>query len=243
MPLPDEINCIIIEDELPASIVLEMHISKIPFLHLEGKFSSVVKALPVINTEKINLVFLDINLPGISGIHFAKSLNSSIAIIFTTAYTEYAVESFELDVIDYLLKPISFERFTKAINRYLKYHKHSITQIETADKIVEKPFVFVKSERRMVKIFLDEILYVEAQRNYLLIYMENEVHRVYQSISEMEEKLPEGSFVRIHRSFLISLSKAKAYTSSYVVIQKQEIPIGRLYSTTVEGILKSIIRS
>ena len=144
MLLPNEINCIIIEDELPASIVLEMHISKIPFLHLEGKFSSVVKALPVINTEKINLVFLDINLPGISGNHFAKSLNSSIAIIFTTAYTEYAVESFELDVIDYLLKPISFERFTKAINRYLKYHKHSIRQIETADKIVEKPFVFVK---------------------------------------------------------------------------------------------------
>ena len=242
MPLPDEINCIIIEDELPASMVLEMHISKIAFLHLQAKFSSVAAALPLINTAKVNLIFLDINLPGISGNHFAKSLNSSLAVIFTTAYTEYAVESFELDAVDYLLKPISFERFTKAINRYLKYHKHSITQIETADKIIEKPFVFVKSERRMVKIFLDEILYLEAQRNYLSIYMENEVHKVYQSIAEMEDKLPEGSFVRIHRSFLISLSKVKAYTGSHVVIQKQEVPIGRLYGTAVKSILKSIIK-
>jgi DNA-binding LytR/AlgR family response regulator len=242
MPLSNEINCIIIEDELPASVVLEIHISKIPFLHLKGKFSTAVKALPVINAGKINLIFLDINLPGIPGVHFAKSLHSSVAVIFTTAYTEYAVESFELDAIDYLLKPISFERFTKAINRYLKYHNHSITQIGTPGKMMEKPFVFVKSERRMVKIFLDEILYLEAQRNYLLIYMENEVHRAYQSISQMEEKLPEGSFVRIHRSFLISISRVKAYTSSHVVIQQQEIPIGRLYSSAVEGILKSIIK-
>lgn len=243
MLLPNEINCIIIEDELPASIVLEMHIAKIPFLRLVGKFSSVVKALPVINTEKLNLIFLDINLPGIPGNHFAKSLNSSIGIIFTTAYTEYAVESFDLGVIDYLLKPISFERFTKAVNRYLKYYKHSITQIKPLDKIVEKPFVFVKSERRMVKIFLDEILYVEAQRNYLLIYMEDEVYRIYKSISEMEEKLPVDLFLRIHRSFLISVNKVRAYTSSYVVIHKKEIPIGRLYSATVEAVLKSIIKS
>ena len=242
MLLPGEINCIIIEDELPASTILEMYISKIPFLHLKGKFSSVIKAVPIIDTEKINLIFLDINLPGISGIHFARSLNSSIAIIFTTAYTDYAVEGFELDVIDYLLKPISFERFTKAINRFLKYHKHNITQIETADKIVEMPFVFVRSERRMVKIFLDEILYLEAQRNYLLIYVENEVHRVYHSIAEIEEKLPEASFIRVHRSFLISLTKVEAYTSSYIVIQKQHIPIGRLYSKVIQGILKTIVK-
>lgn len=242
MPVPDEINCIIIEDELPASMVLEMHISKIPFLHLKGKFSSVAKALPIIAEEKINLIFLDINLPGISGTHFARSLHSSTAVIFTTAYAKHAVEGFELDAIDYLLKPISFERFTKAVNRYLKYHQQSVAQIEIADKIIEKPFVFVKSDRRMIKIFLDEILYLEAQRNYLLIHLENEVHRIYQSIPEIEEKLPEDSFVRIHRSFLISLRKVKAYTNSYVIIQKKEIPIGRLYRSAVENILKSIVR-
>lgn len=237
----NNINCIIIEDELPATIVLEIHISKLPILNLVGKFSSTTMAMPVIHNQKIDLIFLDINLPGISGIDFANSLIPSPGIIFTTAYPEYAIEGFNLAAIDYLLKPISLERFTTAVNRYLNFNKHSKLFDDAPGVIHEKQFVFIKCERRMVKIFVDEILYLEAQRNYLLIYTEKEVYKAYQSISDMIEKLPEGMFIRTHRSFVISITNVEGYTCSHVLIKKKEIPIGRLYSKEAVGILKSMI--
>ncbi|PKB16224.1 LytTR family DNA-binding domain-containing protein [Flavobacterium sp. 5] len=240
---PTRINCIIIEDELPASIVLEMHISKFDFLDLKGKFMSTNTALNVLKTQKIDLLFLDINLPGKSGIEFAKSLPKDIGIIFTTANPQYAVEGFELEAIDYLLKPISFERFSKAIDKYCKIQKtnQKIDQLEQTE--TERHFVFVKCERKMLKLYLDEIVYFESQGNYLLIHTEKDCFKTHQSITEMIEKLPEGLFCRIHRSFLITLKKVTKFNSRSVTIKNKILPIGRLYSTETITLLQSFVKN
>lgn len=224
------ISCIIIEDELPASILLEMHIAKFDFLDLKGKFMSTNHALSFLKNNKIDLLFLDINLPGKSGIEFAKSLPKDIGIIFTTANPQHAVEGFELEAIDYLLKPISLERFSKAVNKYSKIQKtnqqfEKLTQAET-----EQPFIFVKCERKTLKLYLNEIDYFESQGNYLIIHTEKESFKTHQSITEMIEKLPEDLFYRIHRSFLIPLKKVTQFNSRSVTIRNKILPIGRLYS-------------
>lgn len=239
---PAKINCIIIEDELPASILLEMHISKLDFLNLKGKFMSVASALHTLKTQKIDLIFLDINLPGKSGIDFAKTLPDDIGIIFTTAYAEHAIDGFELEAIDYVLKPVSFERFSKAVNKYCKIQtlNEEISHSNLAE--TERPFVFVKCDRKMLKLFLDEIDYFESQGNYLLIYTETDCYKTHQSISEMEDKLPEGLFCRIHRSFLIAINKVNRFNSSSVSIQNKELPIGRLYSASTTGMLQKLIK-
>ena len=240
---PTRINCIIIEDELPASIVLEMHISKFDFLDLKGKFMSTNNALPILKTQKIDLLFLDINLPGKSGIEFAKSLPKNIGIIFTTANPQYAVEGFELEAIDYLLKPVSFERFSKAIQKYCKIQKtnQTIEQLEQTE--TERNFVFVKCDRKMLKLYLDEIYYFESQGNYLLIHTETDCFKTHLSITEMIEKLPEGIFCRIHRSFLITLKKVTQFNNRSVTIKNKILPIGRLYNTATINTLQEFLKN
>ncbi|WP_026729730.1 LytR/AlgR family response regulator transcription factor [Flavobacterium denitrificans] len=234
------INCIIIEDELPASILLELHIAKFDFLDLKGKFTSVSNAQNILKSHKIDLIFLDINLPGKSGIEFAKSLHAETAVIFTTAYTEYAVQGFEIDALDYILKPISLERFTKAINKYSKAREFNETILHSKKQEKENPFIFVKCERKMVKLFLEEISYFESQGNYLLIFTTTECYKTYQSITEMQEKLPEGLFCRIHRSFLVATNKITGFSTSIVNIQNKQLPIGRFYHAYVSRILNSL---
>ncbi|MFG4003321.1 LytR/AlgR family response regulator transcription factor [Flavobacterium aquidurense] len=233
------INCIIIEDELPASILLELHIAKFGFLNLKGKFTSVLGAQNILKTQKIDLIFLDINLPGKTGIEFAKSICPETAVIFTTAYTEYAVQGFELEAVDYILKPISYERFAKAINKYSKT-KVLNEIVQHSKHEIESPFIFVKCERRMVKIFLHEIDYFESQGNYLLIYTQSDCFKTHQSLSEMEEKLPQGLFCRIHRSFLVAVNKITGYDASKISIAKKQLPLGRFYHSSVCRILKSL---
>lgn len=235
--MKDKISCVIIEDEQPAAEILEQYIAKIDFLHLTGKFGSATQALKYLSSEHNDLLFLDINLPDISGISLLKSLSQPPHVIFTTAYPEYAVESFELEAVDYLLKPISFERFIKAVNRLLKIQQRNEGFIETP-QVKEKPFVFIKSEKKMIKLFLDDILYLEAQKNYLLIYTVKENYRTYNSISAMEDKLPEKLFARIHRSFIVAVDKIEGYGKDFVEINKYTIPVGRMYHTAVSGILK-----
>lgn len=236
------INCIILEDEKPASDILELHISNIEFLHLKGVFAHPMQAMQFLNTQHIDLIFADINLPGVSGINFIKSLNTPTHVIFTTAFSEYAAESFELETVDYLLKPISFERFIKAVNRFLKLKKSENQIIDKAPAEADKAFVFIKCEKKMVKIFLDDILYFEAQKNYLLIYTELTTYRTYHSISEMEERVPELMFLRVHRSFLVALNKIESYTPHFVGIKKINIPIGRHYNLFVANAIKNLLQ-
>lgn len=238
-----KISCIIIEDEKAAAEILELYISKIDFLHLRGVFSGAIQALSFLNAESADLIFTDIELPGISGINFIKTLSNQPGVILVTAYPEYAIEGFEVEAIDFLVKPVSFERFVKAVNRFLKIKKRGEEPIRQEIRTPERAFVFIKCDKKMVKLYFDEILYFEAQKNYLLIYTENETLRTYYSISEMEEKLPEQLFIRIHRSFIVSVDKVKGYTGNYLDIGHKQIPIGRSYNVATLNFLRSSINS
>lgn len=236
----NSINCIIIEDEKPAADLLQLYISRIEVLNLAGTFTSGTQAIRCLNTHKIDLIFTDINLPGISGVDFIRSLTPAPNVIFTTAHAQYAVDGFDLDAVDFLLKPIPFERFLKAINRFIKLDSKQLLETnkpEAPEK--EPPFIFVKSDKKMVKIYLDDILYFESQKNYLLITTTKEVYKTYHSISEMEEKLPESMFVRIHRSFIVSIPKIEKFNSNEIEINKTVIPIGRHYGGTTTQALKN----
>lgn len=227
--LAAKINCLVLEDEKPAQQIMLLHIQRIPFLSLGAVVGSAAQALDHLRTAKIELLFADINLPGQSGLQLAQSLPPGTGIIFTTAYDQHAVQGFELNAVDYLVKPISFDRFEKAINRYLQhFHKQSAID-EEASKTTQRPFLFIRCERKMTKLYLDEILYLEAQRNYLLIQTTEGVHKTYQSISEVEEKLPAGHFLRVHRSFIVSTDRIAAVSANQVIVQQYSIPVGRMY--------------
>ncbi len=189
----------------------------------------------VLNQKKIDILFLDIKMPGLPGTAFLRSLRNPPKVIFTTAYQEYAVEAFELEATDYLLKPISLERFLKAINKACSTAE---TPAETArDGMNDKTaaFIYLRADRKMVKVLLDSILYIESLKDYIKIVIERESPLIVKkSISSMEDMLPAGKFLRIHRSYIVAVNKVKAFTQQDVEIGGIEIPIGRLYSHNVK---------
>ncbi len=230
---PTDIKCLVVEDEQPAQQVLSLHISRLPFLHLQAIVDDATKALTCLKGGKVDLLFTDIHLPGLSGLQLAGVVPSTTGVIFTTAHDRYAVQGFELNAVDYLLKPVSFDRFETAVNRYLRHFHQQAGLAATLKENSQRPFLFIRCERKMTKIFLDEILYLEAQRNYLLIQTTTAAHRTYQSISEVEEKLPTGHFLRVHRSFIVSVAQVKAVNARQISIGQYFIPIGRLYNKEV----------
>ncbi len=230
--MSQKINCIIIEDELPASRLLEMHIGQLNVLTLSGKFESVQAAMPIIVAGNIDLIFLDINLPGKSGIEFAREIPPNVSIIFTTAYPE-----FRLTAVDYLLKPISFDRFAKAIQKILKLRNAYPDLPLATNKVSFEPFIYLKSDRMSIKVLVNNILYVEAKGNFLIVYSNSNSIKTYLSILELMERLPEGLFCRIHRSFLVALSKVISYNSQSVNVANTELPIGRVYRDTVRKVI------
>lgn len=240
MPSISKISCIIIEDEKPAADLMRMHISQMEQLELRGTFHLATKAMEFLNSQKIDLIFSDINLPGISGISLIRSLTQPPAVIFTTAHPQYAVEGFEVEAIDYLVKPISFERFLRAMNRYYKSKMLLPGTMPPTSMPSNEPFIFIKCDKKMVKLYLDEINYFEAKKNYLLVKTIRGEFLTYQSISDMEEKLPASKFLRIHRSYIIALDKIECFTVSYVEINKETIPIGRHYSLVAGQVINNV---
>jgi DNA-binding LytR/AlgR family response regulator len=236
-----EVNCIIIEDERPAIEILTHYISRVDFLKLKGAYQNPVLSMPMTNAENIDLIFLDINLPAMSGLDFIRTANPSAGIILTTAHAEFAVSSFELEVVDFLLKPFPYDRFLKAVNRFLKLRK--LAQIpQEAESKKDHGFIFVKSNKRMVKVVLNDILYIEAQKNYLMIVTGHEQLLCYQSISVMADRLPKDLFLRVHRSYIAGLYHLDGFTHASVTINKKEIPIGKKYSKEVYRVLQSRAR-
>ncbi|MCT4674180.1 MAG: LytR/AlgR family response regulator transcription factor [Prolixibacteraceae bacterium] len=234
-----KIKCLIVDDEDLAIDVIEEYIHRIDYLQLEGKCKSAVEALSVLNSKSIDLLFLDIQMPGLTGIQLLRNLSNPPSVIFTTAYSEFALESYELEALDYLIKPIPFDRFIRAINRYFKlkqHHFHIPEKKETSSS--EEPFIFVKSEKRMVKVFLNKIVYIESLRNYVSIYLENGQEVVTpNTISNIEEKLPEMNFLRIHRSYIVAIRKIDSYCSANIEIGSKLLPIGRNYKGMVMDVL------
>lgn len=227
------IQCLIVDDEPMAREILKTHLGRIDVVNVIGSCKNAIDAFNIINAEKTDLIFLDINMPEISGLSFAKSINKNIKIIFTTAYREYAVDGFNLQAVDYLLKPISFERLLQAINKY--FDENSPVKSVVINKILpekSKSF-FVRSERKMIKISFDEILFVESLADYIKIYLNDKRVVTRETISNIEAKLPQKDFIRVHRSFVVSLANIDSFTSEFVEINKKQIPISRSYKKVV----------
>lgn len=215
-------RAIIIDDEEPAIKILTSFAKKIPFLKIELATTDAFEALDFLNNSSIDLIFLDIEMPDITGINFVKSLNEKPQIIFTTAYEEYALKGYDLDITDYLLKPIRFERFLKAVNKANKLSRSS--------KVDESQnFISVKSEYKTYKILFEDILYVEGLKDYVKIHTTNKTILTRLNVKGIESKLPADKFIRIHRSFIVSLSKIESYQKAQITIEKKTLPIGKTY--------------
>lgn len=223
----------IVDDEPPAQKVIKNYVELVPELSLAGTCSNALQALEILKNEKIDLLFLDIQMPKLTGIGFLKTLTYAPKVIFTTAYREFAADAFDLDAVDYLLKPISLERFLKAINKLTK----SETVISDVSKSSNQGFLYFRANRKMIKVFLDEINYIESLKDYIKIYLvDNTSLVVKQSLSTVEAMLPKDLFTRIHRSFIVSLNKITAFTHHDVEIGEIEIPIGRNYHNKLKKI-------
>lgn len=232
------LNCFIIDDEPLAIEVIENHISKIDTLEIAGTFQNAVKAFQALRDIQVDVLFLDIQMPRLTGIEFLRTLKNPPKVIFTTAYREYALEGFELDVVDYLLKPISFDRFLKAVDK-LYDNIPSSTTVEVAAAHPSPRYVFVTSEKKNIKICLDEIEYVESKRDYILIKTSNKEVLTHQTITYMDEHLPDECFLRVHRSFIINLKKLDSWNSHEVEISGETIPIGRTYKREALDVLSA----
>ncbi|MFC2151845.1 LytR/AlgR family response regulator transcription factor [Bacteroidota bacterium] len=227
------IQCIIVDDEHVARDVLENHLSRIKTINVVASCKNALEAFNLINNEKIDLIFLDINMPEISGLSFAKSINKDIKIIFTTAYREYAVDGFDLQAVDYLLKPISFERLFQAINKYLDEKKPLLSNIKKEISEEISDYFFVRSDRKMIKIEYNEITFIESLSDYIKIHLNDKTVITRETISNIEVKLPQKDFIRVHRSFIVSIANIDSFTNEYIEIKEKEIPISRSYKESV----------
>ena len=225
------ISCIIVDDESMARDIIATHLSRIKNIEVVAQCKNAIEAFNFINNNAVDLIFLDINMPEISGIAFAKSINKSIKIIFTTAYRDYAVEGFDLQAVDYLLKPIPFERLLKAVNRYFEVNTvQSNIQLKPTD---HNDFIFVRSERRMLKITFSDILYIESLSDYIKIHLTETCVVTRETISAIEAKLPQKDFLRIHRSYIVSLAKIQSFTNEEITVNRKALPISRSYKKDV----------
>ncbi|WP_303317992.1 LytTR family DNA-binding domain-containing protein [Flavivirga abyssicola] len=230
------ISCLIIDDELIAREVIETHLKKMPDIKTIASCGNAIEAFSYIRNNHIDLIFLDINMPEISGISFAKSINKDIKIIFTTAYRDYAVEGFELQAVDYLLKPISFNRLLKAINNYFEIYSEA--KHETIQNVDSNDFMFVRSDRRMIKIDFEAIIFIESYSDYIKIHLADNTIVTRETISAIEAKLPAKKFIRIHRSYIISINNIVSFTNEEIVINNKSLPISRSYKKEVLQILE-----
>lgn len=224
------LKCMIVDDEPLALEILESHIKKCDNLKLIAKCSNAIEASEAINREKPDLIFCDIHMPEISGIDFMKSLqNSGILVVFTTAYSEYAVDAFTLDALDYLLKPVSFERFKKSVDRAEEYFSIK-NKTEQPSAEMSDGHMFVKADSKMIKINYDDIWYVEAFADYVKIYTSEDKRIVtLQTMKNMEQSLPADKFARVHRSYIVAINKVLAIGAHEVKIGSKNIPLGKNY--------------
>lgn len=228
-----KIKCIIIEDEPLAVKVLSDYVAHVPFLQLEGSFKDAILATEWLRTNEVQLIFLDIHLPKLKGMAFLKTLAKKPSVIITTAYHQYAVEGFDLNVTDYLLKPIEFERFLIAVNKVRVTNNNSQPISEAGET---KDYLFLTVQKKKVKILFAEILYVESQREYIKVVTINKEFISRMSTHEIEALLPANIFKRIHRSFIISINKLESYTAESVEMNGISIPIGRGYKEIIENL-------
>jgi len=229
-----KLRCLLVDDEPPALKVLASYIANIKGLELAGQCKNAIEALEVLSQKPVDVIFLDIKMPKILGTEFLKNLSHPPKVIFVTAYRDYAVDGYELDAVDYLVKPVSFERFFKAISKLNRLMGLNTITGVNEPKTNVGTFVYLKVGRDMTKIFVDDIIYIEGWRDYVKLFMvSGKCLFVKQSISAMESLLSEHLFLRVHRSYLVSIDKISSYNGVAVQLNSTEIPIGRLYKQAV----------
>ncbi|MDR1501500.1 MAG: LytTR family DNA-binding domain-containing protein [Prevotella sp.] len=224
-----KLRCVIIDDEPLAIDLLKAYVAKTPFLELMGTFNNALSAMDTISNGKTDVLFLDINMPQITGLEFSKTLPPTTKIIFTTAYDQYAVDGFRLNALDYLLKPINYTEFLQAANKALEWFK--LTAASSNDNSSSATSIFVKSGYRMEKIEFENILYIENQKDYVKFHLETQKEPIssLMSMQSLEEKLPEKQFMRVHRSFIVNLDKIKTIERNCIVFGKEYIPVSESY--------------
>jgi DNA-binding LytR/AlgR family response regulator len=231
--MSDKVTCMIVDDEPMAREIISSFVGKIHNLELVVTCKNVSEAFSVLQKESIQLIFLDINMPEISGLSLAKSIQHKSQVIFTTAYREYAIEGFDLQAVDYLLKPISFDRFLKAVQKYFDLHaSKEIIKQEIVSEAKETS-IFVRSDRKMVKVRFKEINYIESLSDYVKIFTDKETIITRETISNIESKLPSNEFLRTHRSYIVSMPKIDSFTNEFLELDKKAIPISRSYKENV----------
>jgi DNA-binding LytR/AlgR family response regulator len=236
------IRCLIIDDEPLAQRVIERYAENIPFLEIVGKCNSAVEAFDVLHGQEVDLLFLDINMPRLSGMDFLRTLKNPPLAIITTAYAEFAIQGFELDVVDYLMKPFPFDRFYKAVQKaeeLIKSRELPQNEMREAER-PEDSFIFIKSSKKTYKVTLDDILYIEALGDYVKIFTTDKMIVSYQSLKNIETLLPSKLFPRIHKSFIIALSRVDLIEGNHVKIRDRMIPIGTNFKTDFEKLIRSI---
>ncbi len=234
-------KCLIIDDEPLARDLIRNHIEKLDNFEIVAECGDAMKALQELRDHKIDLMFMDIQMPQITGIEFLKILKNPPKVIITTAYREFALEGFELDVVDYLLKPVTFERFLKSVNKYYQVVQEEAQNTVPVTETIsagEDAFIYVKENKRVIKVYLNEILYIEGLSEYVQIHTDRKKIITKTSMTNLEEKLPADGFLRIHKSFIVSLSRIEAFTSTTIEVPGKELPIGRSYKNSVLNALQ-----
>ncbi|MGD1960644.1 MAG: LytR/AlgR family response regulator transcription factor [Fulvivirga sp.] len=235
-----KIKCLIVDDEPLAVEIIESYLARLDDMEVIAKCNNALRAFEILQKERIDLLFLDIQMPKLTGIDFLKTLKSPPKVILTTAYREYALEGYELDVLDYLLKPISFERFFKAVSKVYKKGFSDDSVGITKDSNGNEPYIYLKADKKMVKVLLNDIRYIESLKDYVRLKTSGRDVITHQTISYFEEKLPEDQFIRIHRSFIVPVNKIESFSASAIEVPGKELPIGRMYKNQVLAVLNEL---
>ena len=232
--MKNNIRCIIVDDEPLAVEVIESYLNSIGGFTIVAKCNNALIAYQVMQKEEVDLIFLDIQMPKLNGINFIKSLNNPPKVIITTAYRDYAIEGYDLDVVDYLLKPIRLERFIKAIDKFSSsriIQKHTDADVNKTENT--KPFLYLKSNRKTIKTFCEDIVFIEGMKDYILVHTKNSKLVIKEQMKDIEERLIAYNFIRVHKSYIVSLDKITAFNTRSISIDKKEMPIGRNYKNEV----------
>jgi DNA-binding LytR/AlgR family response regulator len=238
----NKIHCLVIDDEPLAREILKQHIGGVEALELTGTCSNAVEAISFLNEHRVDLLFLDIQMPQLLGTNFIRTLKNPPKVIFTTAFRKYAIEGFELAAVDYILKPISFERFLKAVNKVLQMNITTVLTPSGTKEHQNEPansFLYFRVERKMVKIFFRDILYIEALKDYIKIVTTAKTIVTKYVLSTLEEMLPAHEFLRIHKSYIVAINKIESYNADSIQIANHELSIGRLYKFDVSRVLNA----
>jgi DNA-binding LytR/AlgR family response regulator len=231
-------KCIIIDDEPLARELIRGHVLKLENFEIVDECGNAMQAMETLRSNKIDLMFLDIKMPQISGIEFLKTLKNPPKVIITTAFSQYAIEGFELDVVDYLMKPVTFERFFKAINKFFATRTQQEISLENETGFDENAFIYVKENKKIIKIYLKEIHFIEGLNEYIRIHTETRRVVIKSSLQSMEKKLPPEHFIRVHKSYIVSIPRIRAFNATTIELENAKVRIGRNYKNQVFSALQ-----